>query len=75
MRLQVYPHVLPSSAQVVEWTKGTSLTRFFARLPEELREPFVDAYRTELLRRIGEQRPYLFAFKRILLWGATSRPA
>lgn len=69
VRLQVYPHVLPSSDHVVEWTKGTSLTRFFARLPKELHEPFVDAYRTELLRRIGEHQPYFFAFKRILMWG------
>jgi trans-aconitate 2-methyltransferase len=73
VRLQVYPHVLASSAQVVEWTKGTSLTRFFARLPAELHEPFVDAYRAELLSRIGEHQPYLFAFKRILLWGAMAR--
>jgi trans-aconitate 2-methyltransferase len=69
VRLQVYPHVLPSSADVVEWTKGTSLTRFFARLPAALHEPFVDAYRTELLSRIGAIEPYLFAFKRILMWG------
>jgi trans-aconitate 2-methyltransferase len=68
VRLQVYPHVLPSSERVVEWTKGTSLTRFFARLPEELQDPFVDEYRRELLRRIGERQPYLFAFKRILMW-------
>ena len=66
VRLQVYPHVLPTSAHVVEWTKGTSLTRFFARLPDELHEPFVEAYRKELLSRIGEAEPYLFAFKRIL---------
>ena len=70
VRLQVYPHVLPSSADVVEWTKGTSLTRFFKRLPDELHEPFVDAYRAELLRRIGDHTPYLYAFKRILFWGA-----
>ena len=69
VRLQVYPHVLPSSAHVVEWTKGTSLTRFFARLPDELHEPFVEAYRKELLSRIGNRQPYLFAFKRILMWG------
>lgn len=69
VRLQVYPHVLPTSAHVVEWTKGTSLTRFFACLPDELHEPFVDAYRTELLSRIGEIEPYFFAFKRILMWG------
>jgi trans-aconitate 2-methyltransferase len=71
VRLQVYPHVLPSSADVVEWTKGTSLTRFFARLPEELHEPFVEAYRTELLRRIGDRKPYFYAFKRILIWGVS----
>jgi trans-aconitate 2-methyltransferase len=69
VRLQVYPHVLPSSEHVVEWTKGTSLTRFFARLPDELHEPFVVAYRKELLSRIGETEPYFFAFKRILMWG------
>jgi trans-aconitate 2-methyltransferase len=69
VRLQVYPHVLPSSGYVVEWTRGTSLTRFFARLPEELHEPFVEAYRRQLLSRIGETAPYLFAFKRILMWG------
>ena len=48
---------------------STSLTRFFARLPHELHEPFVEAYREELLSRIGEREPYLFAFKRILMWG------
>jgi trans-aconitate 2-methyltransferase len=70
VRLQVYPHVLPSGADVVEWTKGTSLTRFFKRLPDELHEPFVDAYRAELLRRIGDHAPYLYTFNRILFRGA-----
>ena len=69
VRLQVYPHVFASSADVVEWTKGTSLTRFFKRLPAELHTPFVDAYRDELLARIGQHEPYFYAFKRILMWG------
>ena len=69
VRLQVYPHVFPSSADVVEWTKGTSLTRFFKRLPAEFHGPFVDAYREELLGRIGRCEPYLYTFKRILMWG------
>ena len=69
VRLQVYPHVMASSADVVEWTKGTSLTRFFKVLPAALHEPFVDAYRAELLRRIGDHSPYFYAFKRILVWG------
>ncbi len=69
VRLQVYPHVFDSSADVVEWTKGTSLTRFFKRLPAELHDPFVDAYRDELLARIGRREPYFYSFKRILMWG------
>lgn len=69
VRLQVYPHVFDSSSDVVEWTKGTSLTRFFKRLPEELHQPFVDAYRIELLGRVGDVSPYFYAFKRILMWG------
>lgn len=68
VRLQVYAHVLGSSADVVEWVRGTTLTRFFARLPDELHEPFVDAYRAALLEQIGRREPYLYAFKRILMW-------
>jgi trans-aconitate 2-methyltransferase len=69
VRLQVYCHVLSSSDEVVEWTRGSSLTRFFRRLPEHLHEPFVAAYREELLGRIGRHEPYLYTFKRILMWG------
>jgi trans-aconitate 2-methyltransferase len=69
VRLQVYPHVFAASTDVVEWTKGTSLTRFFKRLPTELHEPFVEAYRAELIERIGARSPYFYAFKRILMWG------
>ena len=48
--------------------RGTNLNRFFERLPADLHEPFVDAYRTALLERIGDHQPYLYAFKRILMW-------
>lgn len=69
VRLHVYPQVMPSTAAVVEWTKGTSLTRFFERLPAELHEPFVDDYRKELIERVGDRSPYFYAFKRLLMWG------
>ncbi len=69
VRLQVYGHVLPSSASLVDWVRGTNLIRIFAALPPDLHEPFVDAYRTALLDRIGEQAPYFYAFKRILFRG------
>ena len=69
VRLQVYGHLLESTAEVVEWVRGTTLTRFFKRLPPELHEPFVDAYRHALLALLGEHTPYFYPFKRILMWG------
>jgi trans-aconitate 2-methyltransferase len=74
VRLHVYPQVMQSTAEVVDWTSGTSLTRFFALLPEELHEPFVDAYRTELLGAVGDHAPYFYAFKRILMYGRLGAP-
>jgi len=69
VRLQVYGHVLDSTADVVEWTKGTSLNRFQAFLAGEAREEFVDRYRERLVAALGDHRPYFYAFKRILFWG------
>jgi len=69
VRLEVYGHVLDSTAAVVEWVRGTTLTRFFKRLPAELHGPFVDAYRRALLARLGDHAPYFYPFKRILMWG------
>jgi trans-aconitate 2-methyltransferase len=69
VRLQVYGMRLPSSADVVEWVKGTTLTRFQGRLPAPLFGDFVERYRRRLLEVIGDRSPYFYAFKRILLWG------
>jgi trans-aconitate 2-methyltransferase len=69
VRLQVYGHRLASTADVVEWVKGTSLTRFRRRLTPEIYDRFVDRYRDRLLAVVGDHRPYFYAFKRILFWG------
>ena len=68
VRLQVYPHHLESSTDVVEWVKGTSLTRIKARLSPELYEDFLEQYGRRLAARIGDKHPYLYTFKRILFW-------
>jgi len=70
VRLQVYPHVLASSGEVVEWTRGTTLTRFVRVLPPELAAAFVDAYRERLLDVLGDRRPFFYPFKRILMWAS-----
>ena len=69
VRLQVYGHVLARSADVVEWVKGTSLTRFTNVLPAELHDAFVAAYTERLLAVLGERSPFFYPFKRILFWG------
>jgi trans-aconitate 2-methyltransferase len=69
VRLQVYGHHLASTAEVVEWVKGTSLTRFRARLAPADFDRFVARYRERLLETLGDRRPFLYPFKRILLWG------
>jgi trans-aconitate 2-methyltransferase len=69
VRMQVYGHVLESSDSVVEWVRGTLLTDYEKRLPEELYSLFVDRYRERLHAALGDQRPYFYPFKRILLWG------
>jgi trans-aconitate 2-methyltransferase len=70
VRLQVYGHVLPSSADVVEWVKGTSLTRFKAVMTDEQFDEFIERYRDRLVQTIGDRSPYFYAFKRVLFWAA-----
>jgi len=69
VRLIVYPHVLASRAEVVEWMKGTLLTEYARRLPAELFERFVAEYRARLLASLNDARPFFFPFNRILVWG------
>ena len=65
--LTVYPHVLPSTRHVVEWVKGTTLTRFSPRLSPDLFDMFVAEYERRLLRELGEHSPYFFPFSRIFI--------
>jgi trans-aconitate 2-methyltransferase len=69
VRLQVYGHTLGWSGDVVEWVKGTSLTRFTNVLPADLHAEFLATYEQRLLERIGDRAPYFYPFKRILFWG------
>lgn len=71
VRLQVYGHRLKDTTEVLEWVKGTALTR--VRGPLEKRDPalyerFVLRYRERLLQRLGLRMPFFYPFKRILLW-------
>lgn len=69
VRLQVYCHELESTADLIEWTRGTLLTDYRPRMPEAMFEVYVRRCRERLLERLGDRAPYLFAFKRILMRG------
>jgi trans-aconitate 2-methyltransferase len=68
VRMQVYLHLLSEPAGVVDWVKGTLLTDYQRRLPGALFEGFVARYRELLLGELGDEHPFRFTFKRVLLW-------
>lgn len=73
VRLQVYLHELGSTHDVVEWVKGTTLTRFRRALPDAMYDEFLRTYRRELVARLGDRSPFLYPFKRILMVGTAPR--
>lgn len=68
VRLQVYGHLLATRGDVVEWVKGTLLTDYQRRLPEDLYPLFLERYRSRLLPHLGDLDPCFYPFKRVLLW-------
>ncbi len=72
VQLVVYGHHLSSTAQTVEWVKGTSLNRFKAVLGQAEYQNFVERYLQLVIRELGDHSPYFFTFKRILMWASRS---
>ncbi len=82
--LRVFTHELPGTGDVVEWLKSTTLNPFRLALeqldrttdaqgPDSAEEAprfdqFCEAYRERLISQEGVRHPYLFTFKRILMW-------
>lgn len=67
--VRVYPHVLDSREQVVEWVKGTLLTYYQSRLAPELYAQFLQTFRTCLFAKLPDEKPFFYPFKRLFLWG------
>jgi trans-aconitate 2-methyltransferase len=70
VRLQVYGHVLASTADVVEWTKGSTLTPYREALSTEKYADFLTEYTNRLVAALGDSRPYFYTFKRVLMWAS-----
>lgn len=69
VRVQVYLHRLPGPEDVVEWVKGSLLTGYRDRMSAEDYAAFEADYREQLLSVLPDERPFLYPFKRLLLWG------
>ncbi len=68
VRHEVYGHTLESPRAIVEWVKGSLLTAYQQRLPDELYERFVADYEARLVAELGDRSPYFYPFRRLLLW-------
>ena len=69
VRIQVYLHRLPGPEDVIEWVKGSLLTGYRDRMSPEDYEAFLADYHDRLLSELPDERPFLYTFKRLLLWG------
>jgi trans-aconitate 2-methyltransferase len=70
VRVQIYGHLLPSTADVVEWVRGALLTHYESLLPADRFAEFLAEYRESLLSILGDERPYFYTYKRVLFWGS-----
>ena len=70
VRVEIYGHLLESREQVVEWVRGTLLTDYQKRLAPPDWERFLERYRATLLAQLPDQRPFLYTYPRLFLWGA-----
>ena len=69
VRLETYAHALGSRDDVVEWVRGTTLTDYERRLDPATWGRFLDRYRERLRAALPDERPFLYTFRRLFLWG------
>lgn len=69
VRVEVYAHRLASRAEVVEWVRGTYLTDFQRRLDGPTWERFLARYRDRLMAALPDERPFLYTYRRVFVWG------
>lgn len=69
VRLEVYAHELASPEDVVEWVRGTTLTDYEKRLDAPAFVHFLARYRERLLAALPDDRPFLYTFRRLFVWG------
>jgi trans-aconitate 2-methyltransferase len=69
VRAEIYAHPLGAPAEVVEWVRGTLLTDYERRLGPDAFVAFLARYRERLLAALPDERPFLYTYRRLLVWG------
>jgi trans-aconitate 2-methyltransferase len=69
VRLEVYAHRLGSPEDVVEWVRGTTLTDYEKRLEPATWVRFLARYTERLLAVLPDDRPFLYTYRRLFVWG------
>jgi len=70
VRMQIYGHVLDEARDVIEWVRGSLLTDYQQRMSEAEFTRFLEVYEERLLPILGDERPFFYTYKRILIWGS-----
>jgi trans-aconitate 2-methyltransferase len=69
VRLEIYAHRLAEPGDVVEWVRGTLLTDYEKRLDPPTWVRFLARYGEKLLAALPDERPYLYTYRRLFVWG------
>jgi trans-aconitate 2-methyltransferase len=69
VRFEVFAHPLPARDDVVEWVRGTTLTDYEKRLDAPTFAAFLARYRERLLAVLPDERPFVYTYRRLFLWG------
>jgi trans-aconitate 2-methyltransferase len=69
VRFEIYAHPLASREAVIEWVRGTTLTDYERRLDAGTFAAFLARYRERLLAALPDERPFLYTYRRLFLWG------
>ena len=64
-----FNHPMRSPAEIVEWSRATTLRPLLEALPEERREEFVARWQARLEQAYGTTGALMFPFRRLFLWG------
>jgi trans-aconitate 2-methyltransferase len=70
----IFRHPMSSPAEVVDWSRATTLRPYLDALPADRHDDFIAELICRLERAYGTGGPLVFEFRRLFLW-ATRRPA